>query len=62
MMDNSEGSFEKEKERKYGQMEPSMMVSGRRTMLGVMASLLIKMEIRMRDNGLTARHVVTGNF
>ena len=39
-----------------------MMVSGRKTMLGVMVSLHIKMEILMKDNGLTVRRVGKGNF
>lgn len=40
----------------------SMMANGRKTTLGVMESLLIKMEIIMKGNGLTAKPVEKGNF
>jgi len=39
-----------------------MMVSGRKTMLGVKVSLHIKMEILMKDNGLMVRRLGKGNF
>ena len=40
----------------------SMMANGRKTTLGVMESLLIKMEIIMKGNGLTAKPVEKGNL